>query len=197
MSFVITSDTTCDLPKNYTSENNIDIIPLYYNLDDVIYGDEINLSPEEFYTQMRSGKMPTTMACNPDTTARCFRKHLEAGEDILHIAFSSALSSSYNTCAVTAKELSEEFPERKIIVIDSLSASMGEGLYVYKAVEMHKKGHTIDEISDWLEVHKLNFCHQFTVDDLHHLHRGGRVSKTTAILGSMINVKPVLHVDDN
>lgn len=194
--YVITSDTTCDLPESYIKEHGIDIIPLYYNLNDVIYGDEQNMSPHDFYNEMRNGRMPTTMACNPETTANIFRKNLDNGFDILHIAFSSGLSSSYNTAAVTAEELADEYPDRKIIVIDSKAASMGEGLIVYKAVNNRDNGMNIEDNAKWIEDNKLHVCHQFTVDDLHHLHRGGRVSKATAIIGTMINVKPVLHVDD-
>lgn len=194
--YAITSDTTCDLPENYISQNEIGIIPLYYNIDDIVYGDEKKMSPHDFYNEMRNGKMPTTMACNPDTAEKCFRKYLDKGMDILHIAFSSGLSSSYNTAAVTANELASEYPDNKIIVIDSKSASLGEGLMVYKAVCNRNNGMNLDDNARWLEDNKLHFCHQFTVDDLHHLHRGGRVSKATAIIGTMINVKPVLHVDD-
>lgn len=194
--YAIISDTTCDLPQEFTKAHNIDIITLYYSIDNVIYGDQTKMDPTEFYALMRSGKMPTTMACNPESTEICFRKHLDAGEDILHIAFSSALSSSYNTAAMIGRQLQEEYPDRVIQVIDSKCASLGEGLFVYKAVENQEKGLSLLENVQWLEEHKLNMCHQFTVDDLNHLHRGGRVSKTTAILGTMINVKPILHVDD-
>lgn len=194
--YIITSDATCDLPDSYLKENNIDIIPLYYNLDDVVYGDEVNLEPKDFYAKMRNGSMPSTMASNPDFAEKLFRKILESGQDILHIAFSSALSSTYNTVAIVGKELTEEFPDRKIIVIDSKSASMGEGLVVYKAVENRNNNMSIEDNAKWIEENLLNFCHQFTVNDLFHLHRGGRVSKATAIIGTMINVKPVLHVDN-
>lgn len=195
-SYVIMTDTTCDLPEDYLKNHNIDIIALYYSMDDIIYGDDKNISPSEFYNMMRNGKMPTTMACNPEVTERYFRKYLDAGKDILHIAFSSGLSSSYNTAAVVGRELSEEYPDRKIIVIDSKSASMGEGLVVYKAVQNMEHGMTIDDNSAWIEENISHFCQQFTVDDLNHLHRGGRVSKATAVIGTMINVKPVLHIDD-
>lgn len=196
MNFAIISDTTCDLPDWYTKENSIDILPLCYSLDGILYGDEKNLPPEDFYAQMRDGIMPTTMACNPEAIEKCYRKHLEDGEDILQISFSSALSSSYNSYCIAANYLKEEFPERNIIIVDSLCASMGEGLFVYKAVELRKKGSSIMETGKWLLDNRAYFCHQFTVDNLFHLHRGGRVSKTTAVLGTMINVKPVLHVDD-
>ena len=140
--------------------------------------------------------MPTTMACNPEVVEKCFRKYLDQGLDVLHISFSSALSSSYNTTAIIARELSEEYTNNKVIVIDSKCASMGEGLFVYKAVQNRDNGMSIEDNVKWLEDNKLHFCHQFTVDDLHHLHRGGRVSKAAAIIGTMINVKPVLHVDN-
>ena len=194
--YIITSDTTCDLPESYRKEHEIEIIPLYYNMDDVIYGDEVNLEPAAFYDKMRNGKLPTTMACNPEAAEKCFRKYLDKGLDILHIAFSSALSSSYNTCAVVGRELAEEYPDRKIIVIDSKCASLGEGLFVHKAVCNRSNGLSIEDNAKWLEDNKLHVCHQFTVDDLHHLHRGGRVSKATAVIGTLINVKPVLHVDN-
>lgn len=194
--YIITSDTTCDLPLSYTTEHGIEIIPLYYNMDDVVYGDEVNMDPSEFYNKMRNGKMPTTMACNPEVVEKCFRKYLDQGLDVLHISFSSALSSSYNTTAVIARDLSEEYKNNKVIVIDSKCASMGEGLFVYKAVQNRDNDMSIEDNVKWLEDNKLHFCHQFTVDDLHHLHRGGRVSKAAAIIGTMINVKPVLHVDN-
>lgn len=194
--YIITSDTTCDLPLSYTTEHGIEIIPLYYNMDDVVYGDEVNMDPSEFYDKMRNGKMPTTMACNPDVVEKCFRKYLDQGLDVLHISFSSALSSSYNTTAIIARDLSEEYKNNKVIVIDSKCASMGEGLFVYKAVQNRDNDMSIEDNVKWLEDNKLHICHQFTVDDLHHLHRGGRVSKAAAIIGTMINVKPVLHVDN-
>lgn len=194
--FVITTDTTCDLPDDYLKQYNLKIVPLYYSFDDVVYGDKKQLSPKEFYDRMRGGSMPTTMAVNPDTAREIFTGILNEGYDILHIAFSSALSGSYSVAAATARDLCEEIPGANIRVIDSLCASMGEGLLVHKAVMMKEAGKTMNEIADWLENNKLNLCHIFTVDDLHHLRRGGRVSKTTAIIGTLINVKPILHVND-
>ena len=195
--FIITTELTADLPDEYVMEHNLRIIPLYYKFDDeVIYGDEVNLEPHEFYEKMRGGAMPTTMACNPEYVENCFRNILDAGADVLHIAFSSALSSSCSTAYMVAEQLKSEYPAAKIIVIDSKSASMGQGLLVDKAVKQKEKGKSIDEIAEWLENNKLHLCHQFTVDDLFHLHRGGRVSRATAIVGTLINVKPVLHVDN-
>ena len=194
--YVITSDTTCDLPLEYTEKYGIDIVPLYYMLDDVVYGEEINLTPKEFYQKMRGGKLPTTMAVNPDSTRRHFVKQLEAGFDILHIAFSSGLSSSYETAYVVGDELSKEYPDRKIIVIDSKCASMGQGLFVHKAVMNREKGMSLDDNAKWLEENKLHVCHQFTVDDLHHLHRGGRVSKASGFIGGILGICPLLNVND-
>lgn len=194
--FVITTDGNADLPESYTGENDIRVIPLYYSIDDVIYGGEENLTPEAFYAKMREGKMPTTMAVNPEVAGKLFKALTDEGYDVLHIAFSSALSSSYNGAAMVAREICEENPEATVKVVDSVSASLGQGLLVHKLAEMKKAGKTLEETYAWAEAHKRNVCHQFTVDDLFHLHRGGRVSKATAIVGTLINVKPVLHVDD-
>lgn len=194
--FVITTDSNADLPSKYIEENNLKILSLYYNIDDILYGGNLQLDEKEFYNKMRSGLMPTTMACNPEMAETCFREQLDKGLDILHIGFSSALSSSYNAAAIVGKQLQEEYPNNKIIVIDSLCASLGEGLLVHKALQLKKQDKSIEEVAKWVEDNKLHLCHQFTVDDLHHLQRGGRVSKTTAIIGTLINVKPVLHVNN-
>ena len=145
---------------------------------------------------MRTGKMPTTNACNPEEAKDMFLRHVEKGEAILHIAFSSGLSASFNNARLAAEEVMEENPEAKIIVVDTLAASLGEGLLVYYAAKMRDQGATLEETAQWLEDNKLNLCHEFTVDDLFHLHRGGRVSKAVAIVGTLINVKPVMHVDN-
>lgn len=194
--YIIVTDTTCDLPKTYVDEHNIKIINLCYSLDGEIYGGDKNIDIKEFYDIMRNGKMPTTMAGVPEEMKVLFEENIKNGFDILYICFSSALSSTYNSAMMVANELKEDYPEAKINVVDSLAASMGEGLLVHKAALMKEKGASIDEVTSWLEDNKINLCHLFTVNDLHHLHRGGRVSKTTAIIGSLINVKPVLHVND-
>ncbi len=194
--YVIFSDSTADLPIEYIEEHEIVNIPLYYNMGGVLYGGDIDLSVKDFYDRMRGGEMPTTTASNPAYILSKYREYIAKGYDILHISFSSALSGSCNNAFVTARELSDSNPEAKVIVIDSLSASLGEGLMVYKAVELKEKGKTIDEVVQYIEDNKLHFCHQFTVEDLNHLYRGGRVSKATAVLGTMISIKPILHVDD-
>ncbi len=195
--FIISSDTTCDLTAEYCSANRIDIHPLFYRFgEDEIYGGDKQLDPHEFYERMRNGEMPTTMATNPEDSKEIFRKRLNEGYDIIHIAFSSALSSSCQNSALAANELLEEYPNSRIVVIDSLAASMGEGLLVYKAIEYKNQGHSMDETVKYIESLKNNISHQFTVDSLFHLHRGGRVSKATAVIGTLVGIKPLLHVDD-
>ncbi len=193
--FVITADSNSDLLDEYIKEKKIGIIPHYYDLEGITYGDEINLTPKEFYDKMRGGLMPTTMASNPEVIRKTFQGYVDQGLDILHISFSSALSGGCSNVVSGANEICEENPGAKIIVLDTLNASMGEGMFVMKAVQMKEEGKTIDEIAAWLEEHKQDFCVYFTVDDLNHLHRGGRISKTTAIIGSMINIKPILYVN--
>ena len=196
--FLISTDTTADLPEDYRMSNMIDIHPLFYRFDDeTIYGNGNELDPNDFYNRMRNGEMPTTVATNPEDSKEIFLKRVNEGYDIIHIAFSSALSSSCQNAALAASEVMEEHPEARIVVIDSLSASMGEGLLVYKAIKYMNEGHTFDEVVDYVNATILKISHQFTVDDLFHLHRGGRVSKATAIVGTIIGIKPVLHVDDN
>jgi len=194
--FVITADSNCDLLNDYIKEKNIGIIPHYYDLEGTTYGDEINLEPKEFYDKMRAGHMPTTMASNPEVIRETFQSYIDQGLDILHISFSSALSGGCNNVMAGARELCEENPYAKIIIVDTLNVSLGEGMFVMKAVQMKEEGKTIDEISSWLEEHKMEFCVRFTVDDLFHLQRGGRISKTSAVIGSLMNVKPILYVNE-
>lgn len=140
--------------------------------------------------------MPTTAQVNPAEVRNLFEPYLKEGKDILHIAFSSGLSGTYNSCRIAAEELKEEYPERKIIVKDSLAASLGQGLLVYLAQKRKESGEDMEAVADWVENNRKHIVHLFTVDDLNHLYRGGRVSRTTAVLGGMLNIKPILHVDD-
>ena len=195
--YIITTDTTADLPESYIQEKGLNIISLSYTIDGETYDRSHELPVKDFYTKMRNGSMPTTSQVNPDTAKTFFKEVMEKYDaDILHIAFSSGLSGTYNSVRVGAEELAEEYPEHKVIVIDSLCASLGEGLLVHKALMNQEKGMSLEENAKWVEDNLLHLAHNFTVDDLFHLHRGGRVSKTAAILGTMINLKPVLHVDD-
>ena len=145
---------------------------------------------------MRKGSMPTTAQVNPEDARALIEPYLKAEKDVLHIAFSSGLSGSYNSARIAGEELQEEYPDRTIVVIDSLAASLGQGLLVYLAQKKKEEGKTMDEVAQWVMEHRLNMVHTFTVDDLNHLYRGGRVSKTTAVVGGVLNIKPVLHVDD-
>lgn len=193
--FVITADSNSDLLESFIKEKQIGIIPHYYDLEGVTYGDEVNMTPKEFYDKMRAGLMPTTMASNPEVIRTTFQTYVDQGLDVLHISFSSALSGGCSNVVTGAQEICEENPGAKIIVLDTLNVSMGEGMFIMKALSLKEEGKTIDEVAAWLEDHKQDFCVRFTVDDLNHLHRGGRISKTTAIIGSMINIKPILYVN--
>ena len=194
--FVITADSTVDLPKEFLEEKQVPVVSLSYIIDGATYKDGEGLTSKEFYDKIREGAMPTTSQVNPDQARELFEPILKEGKDILHIAFTSGLSGTYNSCRIAAEELSEEYPDRKIVVVDSLCAASGGGMLLYKALELKEQGKSFDEISAWVEENKLHVCHDVTVDDLFHLHRGGRVSKTSAVLGTIIKIKPIIHVND-
>lgn len=194
--FKIITDSTADLPASYVKNNNLGMMYLSYTIEEETYQGEKQLKDEVFYEKMRSGQMPTTSQVNPTQAREVFEEYLKETNRILCISFSSGLSGTYGSAKIAADELMEENPDIKIIVIDSLAASMGEGLLVHKAVIMKEQGASMEAIAEWLEANKLHLVHAFTVDDLFHLFRGGRVSRTTAIVGSMINIKPVMHVDN-
>ena len=194
--FTITTENTADLPLQYYKDNDIEYMTLPCTMNGKIYKKDNALSDEEFYKIMREGAMPTTSQVNSEDAKEVWEPMIKNGEAILHLSFSSGLSGTYNSCRLAAEELHEEYPDCKLIVIDSVCASLGQGLFVDTAVQMRAAGKSFEEVAAYLEANKLNFCHVFTVDDLHHLHRGGRVSKMAAVIGTMINLKPVLHVDD-
>ena len=198
MSYRITTDSTSDLPQSFVKERDIPAVGMGFQLDGQEYREDENLTltMPEFYAALREGKMSSTMQVNTFEFVSFVEPFLAAGEDVLHICFSSGLSGTYASVAAGAEELKEKYPERRLIVVDSLAASLGEGLLVYYADENRKKGMSLEENARWLEENKLHLCHWFTVDDLMFLHRGGRVSKTSAVLGSLLGIKPVLHVDD-
>lgn len=194
--YIITTDNNSDLPEEFYKEHGVGCVYLSYTINGKTYTHDNFLPVEEFYGQMRNGSMPTTAQVNPQAARGLMEPYLKAGKDILHIAFSSGLSGTCNSCRMAAEELIEEYQDRKIIIVDSLSASLGQGLLVYEAALRKEQGMDMEEVAQWVEVHKQNLVHMFTVDDLNHLYRGGRVSRTTAIVGGMLNIKPVLHVDD-
>lgn len=194
--FKIITDTTADLPISYITEHDIGLVYLGYMIDGEDYGKDNQLDWKEFYALMRSGKMPTTSQVNPEQAKNYYEECIKENKNILHIAFSSGLSGSYNSAVIAAQEIMEEHPDCNIRVIDSLSASLGEGLLVHKAVKMQQAGKSLDEVYEWVRANIHHLVHVFTVDDLNHLYRGGRVSKVSAIVGTLASIKPLLHVDD-
>ena len=196
--YVIMTDSCCDLSAELAAELELEVLPLRLELEGRSYrnlldGGEIGF--QEFYAKVRSGAMPVTSAVNVGEFDAAMRPILEAGKDVLCLCFSSALSTTYQSAVIAGRELEEAFPERKVRVVDSLCASMGQGLLVWLCAQEKKKGKTLEEVLDFAEGAKGNICHWFTVDDLNHLKRGGRVSAAAALFGTMLSVKPVLHVD--
>ena len=179
----------------YLADNEVGVIPHYYTVEEEVYGDGRELSNQEFYDAMRAGKKTTTMASNPAVILEKFETYAKQGKDILHISFSSELSCAYNNIVNCANEILESYPEMKIIVIDTLSASLGEGIMIRKAIEMKKEGKTLEETADWIREYCPYINVQFTVDNLDYLYRGGRLSKSSALLGTVINIKPILYVN--
>jgi len=192
--FYITTDSNSDLPQEYIDKFNTTIIPQYYSFGDTVYGDELNMPPAEFYDKMKGGELPQSQANNPAVIEDKFRAILDKGADIIHIAFSSALSGSYNNVCMVARELLDEYTDARITVIDSLNVSLGESIMVIHANTLKANGASYEDIVASLDEFKHHINVQFTVDDLFHLQRGGRVSKTTAVVGSALNLKPFLYV---
>ncbi|MCI6658232.1 MAG: DegV family protein [Faecalibacterium sp.] len=191
----VTTDATSDMPKNHSAEN-FKIIQMNYVLDDVEYVcDPKSLDFDEFYRRVDDGSMPTTSLINTETAIEFFTPILKEGFDVLHICFSSALSGTYNALKIAETELKEAFPDRKIAVVDSKAASGGEGFMVWQVLKKRAEGVSFDELLAFAEDVREHCVHFFTVQNLFHLYRGGRVSKTAAVIGSGLNLKPVLHVD--
>lgn len=195
--YIISTDTSCDFPLEYVKQHQLPLVTLFYSIDGVTGENGCPSSDvlKNFYDKMRAGSMTKTQQASIEDTEKVFREILKEGKDILHIAFSSGLSGTANAARLAAENMMEEFPGRKIIVIDSLCASLGQGLLVDYALKLQQQGKTMEETAKWLEGHIQNICHLFTVEDLKYLQRGGRISKTTALVGTMIGIKPVLHVD--
>lgn len=195
----IVTDSTTDLTPELIQELDVQVIPLCYIMEGKTYhnipgGGE--MTDREFYAKLRAGSMSTTTQVNFEEFLRVFTPLLEAGQDVLYIGFSSGLSGTYQSAALAREELKQRFPGRRLEVFDSRCASMGEGLLVYHAAKLQQAGKSLDEVLSWLKENVLNLCHWFTVDDLNHLKRGGRVSTATALVGTMLGIKPVLHVDN-
>lgn len=197
--FIILTDSSADLSADMVRKLNVEVLPLGFVLDNQTYRnypDNREMDPHVFYERLRAGDVATTNAVNVAQYVEALEPLLQAGKDVLVLAFSSGLSTTYNSSRLAVEELSARYPERKLYTVDTLCASLGQGLLVWYAARERERGRSIEEVRDWIEEHRLNICHQFTVDDLHFLKRGGRISAATAVVGTMLQIKPVLHVDD-
>ena len=197
--YVLLTDSSADLTAELVAELGVEVLPLSFHMGDKTYRnwpDNREIDPKDFYRRLRAGETATTSAVNVSDYTEAVEPLVQAGRDVLIIAFSSGLSATCHSAQIAAQELSERYPDRKIWVVDSLCASLGQGLLVWYAARMKNEGKDIDQVRDWAEENKLRLCHWFTVDDLHFLKRGGRISPATAMLGTMLSIKPVMHVDD-
>lgn len=197
--FVILTDSSCDLSASMVEQLQIEVLPLTVYIDGDTYRnfpDNREIDPHVFYERMKTVKDVKTSAVNQGQFMEIFEPLLAAGKDVLYLGFSSGLSGTFNAGALAASELSEKYPDRKIYAVDSLCASLGQGMFVYLCAKQREAGKTIDEVRDYAESIKLNVAHWFTVNDLMFLKRGGRVSAATAIVGSALAIKPVMHVDN-
>ena len=194
--YKIITDSGSDLTEQMLEELKVAKVSLSVLFRGESRPDSVDEGIRSFYDALRAGEISTTSAVNPDGWASAIEPVLQAGQDALVMAFSSGLSTTYQSAVIAAGELTEKYPERKILVVDTLCASLGEGLLVWYACKKRDEGLDLEELRDWLEENKLHLCHWFTVDDLMFLKRGGRVSAATALVGTMLQIKPVLHVDD-
>lgn len=195
MSYYITSDATCDFPQDLLTFDNFKIIPMSYTIGDTEYGFDKQLTGKEFFDAIRDGAMPTTSLITTYFATEFFRPILEGGNDILHICFSSELSSTYQNIVAAVEELKQEFPERKFLMLDSKCACIGEGLLVYYALVARDRGMSIEDNFAQTLVRRDKVGHYFTPDNLFHLMRGGRVSKAAAIAGSLLQIKPMVYLN--
>ena len=198
MKTIIFTDSCCDLPRSFVEENNIQVMHLRVNIQGRDIPDDLGISIESknFYDLIRQGEMPTTSQVNVNTFEDNFRKYIKEGYSIIYIGFSSALSGCVNSARIAKENIEEEISNADITIIDTKSASLGLGLIVYNAVNMLKAGKEKSEIVNWIEDNKLKVNHWFTVNDLYHLKRGGRLSGTVAAVGTILSIKPVMHIDD-
>lgn len=197
--FVIMTDSCCDMSEEMAKELGLYVLPLMFHLKNQDYRNYLDgreISFKDFYSQIRGGETASTSAVNVGDFESAMRSILEEGKDILLITFSSALSTTYQSAVIAAEDLRSEFPDAKILVVDSLCASLGQGLLVYLCAQEQQQGKSLEEVGSFAEETRGKVCHWFTVDDLNHLKRGGRVSSAAALFGTMLSIKPVLHVDD-
>ena len=197
--YTIITDSSCDLPDSLVKELELEVLPLAFIMDGKTYRnypDNREMAPKDFYNKQREGSMATTNAVNVGEAADAMEAVLKRGEDVLVLAFSSGLSTTCNSFQIAAGDLAEQYPDRKIFVVDTLCASLGQGMFVYQAARLRQAGKSMEEVRDWAEQNRLNQCHWFTVNDLFFLKKGGRVSAATAVVGTMLQIKPVMHVDN-
>lgn len=197
--YVIVTESTTDLPQDLVNELGITIIPMTFVIENesyLNYPDNREMDVHKFYDRIKKGERSTTALVNSKTFEEYFEPILKSGDDILYIGFSSGLSGTFSSSLIASEELKQKYPDAKIVCTDTLAASMGEGLLVYYAAKLKQQGQSIDKVSQWIMDNRLNLCQWFTVDDLNHLKRGGRISAMTATIGSALNVKPILHVDN-
>ncbi len=196
MPYKIITDSACDFPDAEYARLDLTMVPLSVEYRGQVFDDRNNDSLKELYEGLRSGESAKTSAVNPQRWAAAMEPLLEQGYDLLVMAFSSGLSTTCQSAIIAAEELKQAYPQRKILVVDTLAASLGQGLLVWYACRKRDEGLSLEALHAWVEAHKLHLCHWFTADDLMHLKRGGRISATTAVVGTMLQIKPVLHVDD-
>lgn len=199
MGFTILTDTSCNLPQELVDAYGLAMVPLRYYLDGeehTSYTDGRQADFKAFYEGLRAGKVVTTTLASQAEAAAVAERCAQEGSDLLYIGFSSGLSGTYNACAAAVAEVAARHPERTLLSVDSLAASAGQGLLITYVARMRDRGASVEECRDWVEAHRLNICHWFTVDDLMFLKRGGRVSAVSAIFGTALAVKPVMHMDE-
>lgn len=199
MSYVLVTDSTCDLPQNLVNDNNINVIPMEFIMDDIPYKHYLDcreMSLDTFYKNLQNGSTAKTTQINCGDFIDFFEPFLKAGKDILYICFTSKLSGTYNTCQIAVKQLKEEYPAREIVVVDSLCASIGEGLLVLHVANIVNKGATLTEAADFANDFKNKCCHWFAVDDLEQLKKGGRISAASATFAKALQIKPILSLDN-
>ena len=197
--YIILTDSCCDFSARMVAELGVEVLPLSFHIEEgdyFNYPDNRDMAPGDFYARLRSGELGSTAAVSPGVFQETMGRLVEEGKDILCINFSSALSTTYQSATIAAEDVMAAHPGSKILVVDSRCASLGQGLLVYLAARKKGEGLGLEELRDYVENTKLHICHWFTVDDLNHLKRGGRVSAAAALVGTMLQMKPVLHVDD-
>lgn len=196
MSYKIITDSCCDLTNEWIAKLNISVVPLNMLFKGETRQDSVSDGIKEVYQALREGEVASTSAVNPETWANYIEPVLKDGQDVLVLAFSSGLSTTYQSAVIAANDLMEKYPDRKVNVVDTLCASLGQGLLTIHTCAKRDEGLSLEELTAWVEENKLHLCHWFTVDDLMYLKRGGRVSAATALVGTVLKIKPILHVDD-